>query len=319
MTMLIAEELHFTYDSKPTIQEVNFQIREGSVVGIMGESGCGKSTLLQLIYGLLDATSGRILWKSNTITGPKFNLVPGMPFIKYLSQHFDLMPYTTVSENIGAYLSNFYPNQKQNRVEELLELVDMTAYAKTKVKHLSGGQMQRVALAKSLAVLPEILLLDEPFSHIDHFRRNDLRRKIFDFTQKHRITTLVATHDREDVLPFSDSIMVMRNGEVLCHQPTSEYFENPKDYYISSLFGDCSRYISTEGKELITFPHHWRISVEGIKVKVVKCLYYGSYFLCEVNDSSQSFWIQSSHFLNADEVIQVELVKKKTAFTSGCE
>ncbi|MDV7393161.1 ATP-binding cassette domain-containing protein, partial [Arthrospira platensis SPKY1] len=161
---LKVQDICFSYGNTPIIQDIRFEVAQGSILGVMGESGCGKSTLLQLIYGNLDCDSGQIFWKETKITGPKHNLVPGMPFMKYLSQHFDLMPYTSVAENVGTFLSNFYPEQKKARIDELLALIDMSEFAKTKVKFLSGGQMQRVALAKSLAVLPEVLLLDEPFS-----------------------------------------------------------------------------------------------------------------------------------------------------------
>ena len=98
--------------------------------------------------------------------------------MKYLPQDFDLMPYITVEENIGKNISSLDPN-KLNRIKELLEVVDMSDFLKTKVKNLSGGQKQRVAIAKVLANEPEVLLLDEPFSHIDNFRKNNLRRDLF--------------------------------------------------------------------------------------------------------------------------------------------
>ena len=164
-------------------------------MAIIGESGCGKSTLLKLIYGLYDCDKGVLSWKSEPILGPKFHLIPGMPYMKYLAQDFDLMPFISVAENVGKYLSNFFPEEKQARIAELLEIVEMTNYANTKAKFLSGGQMQRVALAKVLALEPEVLLLDEPFSHIDNFRKNSLRRKLFAYLKQKNITCIVATHD----------------------------------------------------------------------------------------------------------------------------
>jgi ABC-type sulfate/molybdate transport systems ATPase subunit len=317
--MLEVQNICFSYGKTSIIQNISFEVQQGAILGVMGESGCGKSTLLQLIYGNLDNDSGQISWKGKKITGPKHNLVPGMSFMKYLSQHFDLMPYTSVAENVGTFLSNFYPEQKKARTDELLALVDMTEFTNTKVKFLSGGQMQRVALAKSLAVLPEVLLLDEPFSHIDHFRRNELRRSLFEFTQKNKITCIVATHDREDVLPYADTILVLRQGKLIQNQKPQFYLDRPTDFYCSALFGDCSWFENELGERQITFPHHWHISERGIKVTVVKCLFYGNYYLCEVKNSKNDFWIQSFNYLNAGTELTVNLSIRNPEITCDSE
>lgn len=153
------------------LDNFNFNIKEGEHLCVMGESGCGKSTLLKAIYGLLDVNKGTIFWKDHQVLGPEFHLVPGMDFFKYVAQDFDLMPYISVSENIKKFLSRFYPEESEKRTQELLEVIEMTAFANTKVKNLSGGQKQRVAIARALAKEPELLLLDEPFGQIDNFKK----------------------------------------------------------------------------------------------------------------------------------------------------
>src|SRR5690606_9418106 len=124
--MLQIQDVSFTYPNQKSnsIKAISFQLSKGENLAIMGESGCGKSTLLKLIYGLYDVEEGSIFWNNEQVTGPKFNLVPGMTSMKYLAQDFDLMPYITVAENIGKYLSNFFPKEKQNRVTELLDVVE---------------------------------------------------------------------------------------------------------------------------------------------------------------------------------------------------
>ena len=168
--MLQVKNISFGYNKTPVLKGVSFEVEKGSHFSIIGESGSGKSTLLKLLYGTYDLKEGDILWNRTKILGPKFNLIVGPSFMKYVAQEFDLMPYTTVSENIGEFLSNFYPKEKQARINELLKVVELEAFSKTKVKELSGGQKQRVALARAIAKEPEILLLDEPFSHIDNFK-----------------------------------------------------------------------------------------------------------------------------------------------------
>jgi ABC-type nitrate/sulfonate/bicarbonate transport system ATPase subunit len=154
--MLEVRNISFGYTHKKIIQNIGFEVNAGQNIAVIGESGCGKSTLLKLIYGLYDLDEGQIFWNNLEVTGPKFNLVPGMPFMKYLAQDFDLMPYITVAENVGKYLSNYFPEEKKERIHELLEIVEMTEYADVKAQFLSGGQQQRVALARVLALEPEV-------------------------------------------------------------------------------------------------------------------------------------------------------------------
>ena len=213
--MLELKNISFTYIDNVVIEDVSFVIKKGENIAIIGESGCGKSTLLKLIYGLYDLDKGVISYKDKIILGPKYNLIPGEDYIKYLAQDFDLMPYISVEENVGKFLSNIYRDKKKARVQELLEMVEMTEFAKVKAKYLSGGQQQRVALARVLALEPEILLLDEPFSQIDTFRKNALRRNLFRYLKEKQITCIIATHDSTDALSFSDETIVMKNGKVL--------------------------------------------------------------------------------------------------------
>ena len=155
--MLSVQNITFSYNEIPNLHAISLQLPKGKNLALIGESGCGKSTLLKLIYGLYDLNEGQIFWNDIEVLGPKYHLIPGMPFMKYLAQDFDLMPYITVAENVGKYLSNFFPEDKKARIAELLEIVEMTAFADVKAKLLSGGQMQRVALARVLALEPDVL------------------------------------------------------------------------------------------------------------------------------------------------------------------
>lgn len=238
--MFETRQISFSYDARTVIDGVSFTIEKGKHVAVIGESGCGKSTLLKLLYGLYDLDSGNILWDGNPVLGPKFNLIPGHDSMKYLAQDFGLMPYTTVAENVGNFLSNIYKDKKRERVAELLDMVEMTDYADVKVQFLSGGQQQRTALAKVLALEPEVLLLDEPFSQIDVFRANVLRRNLFKYFREKNITCVMATHDSIDVLAFSDETLVMKDGKIVASGRPKSIYENPETRYVASLFGDVN-------------------------------------------------------------------------------
>ena len=258
LQMLKISSLYFGYNpNNLVLEDINLAIKKGEHVGIIGESGCGKSTLLELIYGILQPINGSISWKNSQILGPEYHLVPGEPFIKYLAQDFDLMPYTSVSSNIGNFLSNFFPEEKQERIQELLEVIEMTTFADTHTRYLSGGQKQRVALARALAKEPEILLLDEPFSHIDNFKKSGLRRNLFKYLKERKITCLIATHDITDILSYTDLSIVLRKGKLVAHAKTPVLYQQPKNRYVASLFGEVNE-----------LPLHY-FSVDALKNQII--------------------------------------------------
>lgn len=255
----------------------------------MGESGSGKSTLLKAIYGLLHLNQGSLFWKDKQLMGPNFNLIPGEKSMKYVAQDFDLMPFTTVAENISVYLSAFDQDTHEDRILELLQVIEMEAYAQVKVKNLSGGQQQRVALARALAQQPEVLLLDEPFSSIDQFKKNDLRYKLFPFLKEQGITVINATHDPNDVLPFADEILALRNGNTIALEPTIKLYNHPKETYIAALF-DMVNTIpaplllddAPKDKIVLLYPNELELSeTSGIEVYVANNHFKGSHYLIE--------------------------------------
>jgi iron(III) transport system ATP-binding protein len=299
----------FSYQEKIILQNLIFTLDEGQQLAIIGESGSGKSTLLKIIYGLYDCDEGNLSWKSESILGPKFHLVPGMPFMKYLAQDFDLMPFITVGENVGKFLSNFYPKEKQDRIDELLNLVEMSEFKHIKAKFLSGGQMQRVALARVLAQEPEVLLLDEPFSHIDNFRKNKLRRKIFQYLKDKQITTLIASHDINDVLSFSDVVIVLKDTTVLEKATPLELYNHPKYPYTAALFGEVNE-IEIHGKMQLIYPNQLQIVEKSdIQVEVISSYFKGKYYLIEAKWNNQMVFFESEN--NFEEKSSVYLTLRK--------
>lgn len=313
--MLVVQNLSFRISDRFALQSLDFTLTKGQHLAVIGESGCGKTTLLKLIYGLYDWDNGNIHWKGTPITGPKDNLVPGMPFIKYLSQDFDLMPFISVEENVQKFLSRLYPEESATRTQELLEVVEMSAFAKAHVKTLSGGQKQRVALAQTLAREPELLLLDEPFSHIDNFRKNTLRRKLFAYLKTQEITCIVATHDSTDVLSYMDETMVMHEGAIIAHKPTLELYNNPTTHYIASLFGEVNElpkswFYPKASKEetLLLYPHQLMIGSEaGVELTVQQSYFRGSYWLIKAEYRGKKILFNSEKKLSQNNKIALSI------------
>ena len=308
--MLELKNISFTYIDQPVIKELSCVVHQGQNISVIGESGCGKSTLLKLIYGLYDLDSGSISNNGQAILGPKFNLIPGEDYIKYLAQDFDLMPYITVEENVGKYLSNIYRDKKKARVHELLEMVEMTDYAKVKAKYLSGGQQQRVALARVLALEPQILLLDEPFSQIDSFRKNALRRNVFQYLKEKKITCIIATHDSTDALSFSDETIVMQDGKIIAKDAPQHLYHHPKNKYVASLFGEVNE-IVLDGKTHLVYPHQLQLDPNGtLKGKAQQSYFKGSHYLIAFTSGKQSLFFENDTWLSEGTPIALNILIK---------
>lgn len=309
--MLQIENISFGYTEKTILHNISFNIQKGQNIALLGESGCGKSSLLKLIYGLHDLDEGKISWNDKLVTGPKHNLVPGMPYMRFMAQDFGLMPYETAGESVGKYLSNSFNAIKRLRIEELLDLVEMAEYSRTKVNLLSGGQQQRVALARVLALEPEVLLLDEPFSHIDNFRKNALRRNLFAYLKSRGITVIVATHDSTDALSFSDETMIMKDGKLLIKAPSMEIYKNPGSKYIASLFGEVNELVmNKDGKSetVLVYPHQLKVVEEGpLKVTVKQCYFKGNHYLIKAAFNGRPLFFQHDRELELQLDVTLEV------------
>ena len=302
--MLKVSNISFQYAPKKEIlSNISFNLKEGQHLCVMGESGSGKSTLLKAIYGLLDLKKGSIYWKNQEVLGPAFHLVPGMSFFKYVAQDFDLMPYTSVAENIGKFLSRFYPEEKEQRTKELLEVIEMSNFANEKVKTLSGGQQQRVAIARALAKEPELILLDEPFGQIDNFKKNSLRRKLFSYLKEKNISCIVATHDGDDALSFADQMMVIKNKKVIAFDSPRNLYKSPPEHYVAALFDDVNE-LYIDGERKLMYPHQIQTSKDSLhRVIVKKSFFKGSFWLIEATFNSQVIFFQSTkHIVSEREV-----------------
>ena len=309
--MLEVKNLSFYYDKTEILKDISFSIQKGEVITILGESGSGKSTLLKLIFGLLDWTEGEIIFQKKKLLGPKGNLVPGEKNMKWVSQEFDLMPYTTVAENIGMFYSNVQPKIKEQKVSDLIKTVDLEAFSNTKVKYLSGGQKQRVALAKALAEVPDVMLLDEPFSQVDVFRKNQLIQQFFSRIKEHQISTIMVTHNIEDALSFSDKIYILDAGKIVEEGTPEVIFNSPKKKATQNLLGEINllntSIFGLKDKEIVIHPFQLKVSEEGIEVEVLNSFYKGSCYLIKAQWKSEVIYFQHIKKLEKGEKLKISL------------
>ncbi|QDP86119.1 ABC transporter ATP-binding protein [Chryseobacterium sp. SNU WT5] len=282
--LLEINRLFFSHTADQQLfQNFNLKVDQGKIIALAGESGCGKSTLLNLIYGLINWEKGEIMFDGKPILGPVKNLVPGEDNMKLVAQNYDLMPYSTVSDNVGKFISNINLQEKKERVEELLEVVGLLDFKDTLPKYLSGGQQQRVAIARSLSVLPKLLLLDEPFSNLDFSRKIELRERLFKYVREKNISLIISTHEIQEVMPWLDQIIVLQEGRLIQNDNAEETYRNPYNQYVAELFGEVNTFTDKEQfnfnlSKKFHYPHEIKITDRGRKAEVLESRFAGSHY-----------------------------------------
>lgn len=221
------------------VDDFNFEIPDGRLVGLLGPSGCGKSTALNLISGLLAPSAGKIYFGDTDVT----KLPPELRGVGLVFQSYALYPHLTVQKNIMFPLENLRGSNKltksemEARVLEAARLVQIEELMGRKPNELSGGQQQRVAIARALVKMPKVLLLDEPLSNLDARLRLQTREEIRRIQKKTQITTIFVTHDQDEAMSISDLIVVMKNGRVHQIGKPQEVYDAPKDLFVAKFLG----------------------------------------------------------------------------------
>jgi len=220
------------------IDNLNLDIYKNEFFSLLGPSGCGKTTLLRMLAGFEKVTNGRILLDGEDIS----EIPPHLRPINMMFQSYALFPHMTVEKNIafGLKQDNLPPNEINQRVEEMLQLVELTDFAKRKPNQLSGGQSQRVALARSLAKRPKLLLLDEPLGALDKRLREQTQFELMDIQEKLEVTFVIVTHDQEEAMTVSSRIGVMDSGNLIQVATPTEIYEAPVNKDVADFIGDVN-------------------------------------------------------------------------------
>jgi len=240
-TIISVKNLTKQYHSEQAggISNITFEIKQGDVVAIIGESGSGKSTLLKSIYGLLKADEGEIFFESEKVKGPDEQLIPGHKQMKMVTQDFSLNIYAKVYDNIASQLSNTDLKTKAEKTKAIMEHLRILPLQNKKIIELSGGEQQRVAIAKAMVADTKVLLLDEPFSQVDALLKNQLRADIKRVAAETGVTVILVSHDPADGLFLADQLLIVRNGELLQTGKPSDIYQNPKHIYTAQILGNA--------------------------------------------------------------------------------
>ncbi|HEY5861153.1 MAG TPA: ABC transporter ATP-binding protein [Actinomycetota bacterium] len=237
-TPIVVEQLTKRFGSFEAVRDVSFTAPGGAITALLGPSGSGKSTVLRMIAGLEAPNEGRI-WLGDVELTPKSVQERRVGFV---FQHYALFRHMTVADNVafGLAVRKRSKSQRRERVDELLELVQLTHFAKRYPDQLSGGQRQRVALARALAPRPEVLLLDEPFGALDAKVRQDLRQWLDELHRELGVTSLLVTHDQEEALELANQIVVMHEGRVQQVGAPNEIYDDPKTPFVAGFVGSAN-------------------------------------------------------------------------------
>lgn len=224
------------YKDKEILKNISFDIKEGELVCILGPSGCGKTTLLNIIGGFLSDFSGDVLLSDENIN----NIPPEKREIATVFQSYGLFTHKNVIDNVsyGLKLLKIDKHMRENRAKEMLEKVDLASYEKKKIKELSGGEQQRVAIARSMVLNPKLLLLDEPLSNLDVHLRDVMRKEIKKIQKQFGVTMIIVTHDQEDAFKLADRVIVINEGHIEQVGTPEELYKEPKNNFISNFIGE---------------------------------------------------------------------------------
>lgn len=241
--LLEIRSLYKDFDGHVAVDNLSLTINQGEIFALLGGSGCGKSTLLRMLAGFENPTSGQIFLAGQDLS----NVPPHKRAINMMFQSYALFPHMTVEKNIafGLEQERLSKPEIRDRVAEMLELVHLTQYAKRKPHQLSGGQCQRVALARSLAKKPKLLLLDEPMGALDKKLREQMQLEVVDILEKVDATCVMVTHDQEEAMTMASRIAIMNKGQFVQIGEPAEIYEYPNSRYTAEFIGSVNIFEGT--------------------------------------------------------------------------
>ncbi|MBK4784826.1 MAG: ABC transporter ATP-binding protein [Pantoea sp. Pent] len=266
MSYLNVTQLNKSYGPTTIFENIDFSADEGEFVTLLGPSGCGKSTLLRCIAGLTDVDSGTILLQGQDLVP----LPPQKRTIGMVFQSYALFPNMTVEKNVafGLKMQKLAAGEIQQRVMDALALVELTDFARRYPHQLSGGQCQRVALARSLVTRPRLLLLDEPLSALDARIRRHLREQIRHIQQEMKLTTIFVTHDQEEALTLSDRIVLMNRGRIVQNGNAETLYTQPVDLFAAGFIGNYNLLSAEQATQLTGQPFSSQVAIRPESIQL---------------------------------------------------
>jgi iron(III) transport system ATP-binding protein len=282
--MLRIKNIHLTYD-RPILRNVNLSVKRGELLGLVGKSGAGKSSLLKIMAGILAPNEGSLTWNGEEMPISSELLIPGYKNISIVNQDFKLDNYHTTEENIRESILGYPFDKREKRIKELIKLLQLQHVAQTKASLLSGGEKQRLAIARAIAHAPDVLLLDEPFGHLDTVLKQRLAEVIMKLKFRENLAIILVSHDPQDILGLCDNVTFLRKGKLSKNRKPHEIYYQLKNKEIAKLFGPVNEIIFEDNTHFFRPDEFETAEKHGIPVNFQYAMFsggfYQSYMLCE--------------------------------------
>lgn len=265
--MLEVADLHLSYGKSDVLSGLSFSVEPGEIVGIIGQSGIGKTSLLKLMSGFLDPSKGNVVIDDRKILGPSQKLVPGYEEIQLVNQDFELDVNQTVEENIRGKVLHMNKLDQEDLVNEALELVELEAIRSRTAKVLSGGEKQRLAIARALVCEPKYLLMDEPFVHLDQRLRLKITNYLLKLNEIRNITIVLVSHDGSELLGFVKRLIHIGEGTIIRDADPINIYYSPNDKEQGELLGILNE-VKLDGNPVLFRPNEYSIKEEGTTINL---------------------------------------------------
>lgn len=265
--MFELKNIHLSFNEKVILNDVSLTIKQGEIVGIIGKSGMGKTTLLKVMSAHLSVDSGEVVYNGKRLIGPHEKLVPGYEDLQIVDQDFALDPYHTVEENVREKVLHLPKDDQLALIDEVLDLVELSHLKLQKAHLLSGGEQQRLAMARALACEPDFLFLDEPFVHLDQALRFRIMNYLIRLNEIRNTSMVLVSHDGAELMGLVNRLLHLENGKIIRDDRPEGLFYSPSSVEQGELLGTVNRLV-IEGKEWLFRPNEFDPNDGEVKVEV---------------------------------------------------
>jgi iron(III) transport system ATP-binding protein len=324
MSLLKINNLHKSFAEVKAVNDISITLEKGKVLAILGESGSGKTTLLHLIAALYEPDSGTLTLDNERIKPPSEKLIAGHSNIKLVRQDYGLFPNMSIRANIAYELRYYEENYRNERVDKLLEISGLIYVQHHLPRQVSGGEQQRATIVKAIAEEPKLLLLDEPFSHLDAVNKRRLKDEVLDLIKSEEVSCIFVTHDVADAYAMADELLIMQNGNALQVGSPEEIYRNPINNYVAEITGEVqSEEFRVQSAELskkdgfitnhstlctIIRPSQIRISPNANLRAIVESIkFLGAYYEVKLKIDDLTLKMYSFNKLNVADEVGIEI------------